>query len=100
MVQDAHAAVPRRKSRLQRKNTLIAYSFLAPNFLGFLIITMAPILFTVVLSCLTWNGGVLENMSWAGFGNFQEIFAKFDFKRSDLAITLKNTVLYALATVP
>ena len=100
MAQNVPAAPRPRKSRLRRRNTLIAYSFLAPNFLGFLIITMAPILFTVALSCMTWNGGVLENMRWAGLDNFKEIFAKFDFKKSDLAITLKNTVLYALYTVP
>ncbi len=100
MAQNVQAPLRRKKSKLQRRNTLIAYSFLAPNFLGFLLITMAPILFSVVLSFLTWNGGVLENMSWAGVDNFQTIFAKFDFKRSDLGITLKNTVLYTLATVP
>jgi multiple sugar transport system permease protein len=100
MAQDAPASLHRKKSKLQRKNTLIAYSFLAPNFLGFLIITMVPILFSVVLSFLTWNGGVLENMQWAGLSNFQEIFEKFNFRRSDLAITLKNTVFYTLATVP
>ncbi len=61
---------------------------------------MVPILFTVVLSCIKWNGGVLENMSWAGLDNFRIIFDKFSFTRSDLGITLKNTVLYTLATVP
>lgn len=100
MVQDAHGNARKSRSKLQRKNTLIAYSFLAPNFIGFLLITMLPVLFSIVLSFLTWNGGVLENMQWAGLSNFQEIFAKFNFKRSDLAITLKNTVFYTLATVP
>ena len=100
MAQQAHAGSRKKASKLQRKTTLIAYSFLAPNFLGFLIITMLPVIFTVVLSCLTWNGGVLENMRWAGLGNFQEIFKKFNFTRSDLGITLKNTVFYTLATVP
>ncbi|HPF87757.1 MAG TPA: sugar ABC transporter permease [Candidatus Limiplasma sp.] len=100
MAQNSQAAPRRRMSKLQRKNTLIAYSFLAPNFIGFIIITMAPILFSIVLSFINWNGGVLENMSWAGLDNFREIFTNFNFKRSDLGITLKNTVLYALATVP
>ena len=101
MAQDVHAPVRKpRRSKLQRKNTLIAYSFLAPNFIGFLLITMVPILFSVALSFLTWNGGVLENMQWAGLSNFQEIFKNFNFRRSDLAITLKNTVFYTLATVP
>ncbi len=100
MAQDTPKLAPRKRSKLQRKNTLIAYSFLAPNFLGFLIITMLPILFTVVLSLLNWNGGVLENMQWVGLDNFAEIFKRFSFQRSDLGITLKNTVFYTLATVP
>jgi multiple sugar transport system permease protein len=100
MVQGAQAPPRRKSNRLRRKNTLIAYSFLAPNFLGFLLITMLPILFSVALSFINWNGGVLKNMSWAGLDNFRTIFAKFDFKRSDLGITLKNTVFYTLATVP
>jgi len=97
MAQNAHA-VAHRKQR--RKNTLIAYSFLLPNFLGFLLITMVPILFTVVLSCLNWNGGVLEKIRWAGLDNFRAIFSNFSFAKSDLGITLRNTVVYALATVP
>ena len=100
MAQNAPASLHKKKSKLQRRNTWIAYSFLAPNFLGFLLITMVPILFSVVLSFLNWNGGVLDNISWAGLDNFQTIFAKFNFKRSDLGITLKNTVFYTLATVP
>jgi len=100
MAQNATASLHKKKSKLQRRNTWIAYSFLAPNFLGFLLITMVPILFSVVLSFLNWNGGVLDNISWAGLDNFQTIFAKFNFKRSDLGITLKNTVFYTLATVP
>ena len=56
MAQDTRILPAKKRSKLQRKNTLIAYSFLAPNFLGFLIITMLPILFTVGLSFLTWNG--------------------------------------------
>lgn len=100
MAQDTRRLAPRKPGKLQRKNTLIAYSFLAPNFLGFLIITMLPIVFTIALSFLNWNGGVLENMKWAGFDNFALIFKNFSFTRSDLGITLKNTVFYTLATVP
>ena len=33
----------RRMGKLERKNTLVAYSFLAPNFLGFAIFTLVPV---------------------------------------------------------
>ena len=100
MALKARMAPRKPASRLQRKNTLIALSFLAPNFIGFALITMLPILSSIALSFLTWNGGVLENIRWAGLDNFREIFKNFNFTRSDLGITLKNTVFYTLATVP
>ena len=93
-------AMIKKKGSLQRRNTLIAYSFLAPNFLGFLIFTMLPVLFSIVLSFLNWNGGTIDRISWAGLDNFKLIFKDFNFTRSDMGITLKNTVLFTLATVP
>ena len=39
-----------RMSRTERKNTWIAYSFLAPNFLGFAIFTLVPVICAVALS--------------------------------------------------
>ncbi len=91
--------VERRKmSRLEKRNTLIAYSFLAPNFIGFIIFTMIPVLFSIVLSFLNWSGG--KNITWAGLSNFQFIFKDFSITKSNLGIALKNTVVYTLATVP
>lgn len=37
-------------SRLEKKNTLIAYSFLAPNFLGFAIFTLVPVVCAILLA--------------------------------------------------
>jgi multiple sugar transport system permease protein len=100
MAETSETKNKKRRLSLQRKNTLIAYSFLAPNFLGFIIITMLPVLFSIILAFLNWNGGTIDKISWAGLANFQTIFRNFSFTSSDLGITLKNTVLYTLATVP
>jgi multiple sugar transport system permease protein len=89
-----------RLSRQERKNVLIAYSFLAPNFLGFLVFTLVPVLFSVVLAFMNWNGGPIEKITWAGFGNFAAIFKNFSFEKSDLGIALRNTVIYTAVTVP
>lgn len=88
------------KSKLMKKNTLIAYSFLAPNFIGFALFTLVPVIFSVILSFMNWNGGPIENITWAGLSNYATIFKKFSFTKSDLGITLKNTVTFTLATVP
>jgi multiple sugar transport system permease protein len=87
-------------SKLEKRNTLIAYSFLAPNLIGFALITMVPVIFSIMLGFLKWNGGALNTITWAGLDNFRELFKRFDFTRNDLGVTLKNTVFYALFTVP
>jgi len=112
----AQAAVTkkRRMSKLERKNTLIAYTFLAPNFLGFAIFTLLPVLFSILLSFIDWNGGALETMKWVGLENYADIFKiekvlekgledgnwAYFFERVDLGISLKNTVFYTVVTVP
>ncbi|NLO85093.1 MAG: sugar ABC transporter permease [Clostridiales bacterium] len=85
-------------TKLEKKNTLTAYSFLAPNFLGFIIFTMIPVIFSIVLAFLDWSGG--STFTWVGLDNFRFIFKDFSFTKSNLGIALKNTVFYTLATVP
>lgn len=87
-------------SRLERRNTLVAYSFLAPNFLGFLIFTLVPVVFAILLSFMTWNGGAVNTITFTGLDNFRAIFKGFSFTNSDLGITLRNTFVYTLSTVP
>ncbi len=102
MTKDAAPALvkKRRYSKREKKNMLIAYSFLAPNFLGFLIFTLTPVVFSIALAFMNWNGGPLSRITFAGFDNFAAIFKNFSFTKSDLGITLRNTVLYTAVTVP
>ena len=113
MAQTAAAKTRRRMSRLERKNTLIAYSFLAPNFLGFAIFTLVPVIFSVLLSFVEWNGGAISNMKWVGLQNYASIFKAekvaekfmqgdffYFFECVDLGISLKNTIFYTVVTVP
>ena len=110
-------AKKRKMGKLERKNTLVAYSFLAPNFLGFAIFTLVPVILSVLMSFTEWKGGALTTMRWVGAANYEAIFktskvasemAKsgffgglgYFFNKVDLGISLKNTVLYTLITVP
>ena len=106
---EAAGGTRRKMGRLGRKNTLIAYSFLAPNFLGFAVFTMLPVLFAIALSFCEWNGGDISKLQWTGLGNYANIFEtakvadkgiSYFFNRADLGISLKNTVFYTLVTVP
>lgn len=72
----AEVAAKQRKhkmSRLEKKNTLIAYSFLAPNFLGFAIFTLVPVVCAILLAFVEWNGGDISNAHFVGLQNFAEI---------------------------
>ena len=98
-----------RMGRLERKNTLIAYSFLAPNFIGFAVFTLVPVICAIALSLFEWNGGDISRMKFVGLDNYATIFAAkkvaekglgYFFNRADLGIALKNTVYYTVVTVP
>ena len=95
--------------RSRRRKTLVAYSFLAPNFLGFAIFTLVPVLIAVALSFFEWNGGDISRIRFVGFDNYANIFnaskvsekgIEYFFNRVDLGIALKNTVFYTVVTVP
>ena len=95
--------------KLERKNTLVAYSFLAPNFIGFAVFTLVPVLCAIALSLFEWNGGDISKLKFVGLDNYATIFATkkvaekgigYFFNRADLGIALKNTVFYTVVTVP
>ncbi|MBQ8616063.1 MAG: sugar ABC transporter permease [Clostridia bacterium] len=88
----------RKMSALEKKNTLIAYSFLAPNFIGFVVFTLIPVIFSFALAFMDWGGGA--NITFVGLNNFRYIFKDFSFSKSNLGIALKNTVFYTAMTVP
>lgn len=83
--------MPSKKALVQKQ--LVAYSFILPNFIGFAIFTLVPIIFAVILAFLEWDGS--NPMHWVGFANFMDLLDDFQFKEA-----LKNTIVYAAGTVP
>jgi len=77
----------------QTKRSLVAYSFLAPNFIGFAIFTLIPVIFAFVLAFLKWDGNSV--MQFVGLQNFSQMFGNSRFWAS-----FKNTIVYCVATVP
>lgn len=77
----------------QTKRDMVAYSFIAPNFIGFAVFTLGPVIFAFVLAFLEWDGN--NPMQFAGLNNFAQMIGNTRFQAS-----LKNTVLYCVATVP
>lgn len=76
------------------RNNLVAYSFIAPNFIGFAVFTLGPIIFAFLLAFLKWNG-TKAPMVFVGFNNFARLFSDSSFK-----IAFWNTIVYSLGTVP
>lgn len=77
----------------QTKRDMVAYSFIAPNFIGFCVFTLVPMIFAFVLAFAEWDGN--NAMKFVAFHNFIEAFHNDRFLAA-----LKNTVIYCVATVP
>jgi len=75
------------------KDNLVAYSFILPNFLGFAVFTLGPILFAVYLAFTKWNGS--GDITFIGLKNFIDLWSDSRFLTS-----LKNTIVYSVAVVP
>ena len=79
--------------KLKRKNTLIAWSFIAPNFIGFLIFTLVPVVFSLILAFMKWDS--FSTPEFVGLQNFTRMLSDDTFW-----ISLKNTFLYTISVVP
>ena len=71
----------------ETKRDLVAYSFIAPNFIGFCVFTLIPIVFAFALSFMNWDGS--NPIEWAGFSNFTKLADDTFFLAA-----LKNTIIY------
>lgn len=79
--------------RLKRKNTLIAWSFIAPNFIGFFLFTLIPVVFSLILAFMSWDS--FSSPEFVGLKNFTKMLGDDTFW-----ISLKNTFLYTIGVVP
>lgn len=81
------------QAKRRRKRTLVAYSFILPNFIGFAFFTLVPIIFAFILAFSEWDGS--NPIRFVGFENFVNMFSNRRFTSS-----LYNTIIYCVATVP
>ena len=86
-------AAPMPSKAITRRNRRMAYLFLLPNFLGFLVFTFIPVIFAFVLSFTNWDGS--DRMDFVGVDNFVKMF-----QDSNFTISFLNTVIYTVGTVP
>ena len=88
------AKPPRRALKKSVRDTLTAYTFIAPNFIGFCVFTLVPMVFAIVLAFCSWDGR--HAIEFVGLSNFIKLFQTDKIFQAALV----NTILYVLGTVP
>src|SRR5699024_3123935 len=76
-----------------RQNILTALSFITPNFIGFFLFTVVPVVFSLVLAFMRWDS--FGTPEFVGLKNFSKMMSDDTFW-----ISLKNTVIYTVGVVP
>ncbi|MEJ3655066.1 sugar ABC transporter permease [Actinomycetes bacterium KLBMP 9759] len=87
----APTARPRRRTL---RPILTGWSFILPNFLGFALLTLVPMVFGLALSFMDWSPWT-DEPEWVGLENFERMF-----RNSTFWIALGNTVYYAIGHIP
>ena len=81
------------KSKTIRRNRIIAYTFLLPNIIGFLVFILIPVIASFLMSFTSWNGfGVVE---FIGLDNYKQLLKDDNFK-----ISFFNSILFMVISVP
>ncbi|MDU2242472.1 MAG: hypothetical protein E7E23_18035 [Paenibacillus sp.] len=75
------------------KDHLVAYSFIAPNFIGFAVFTLVPMIYAFVLAFVKWDGA--NPMEYAGLRNFARLLQDSTFHKA-----FWNTIIYTVGVVP
>ena len=80
-----------RLGRMAKQEERAAYLFLLPWLIGLLVFWIGPILASVVLSLTDWY--IISSPTWAGLGNYQEMFFDDNQFWQSIRVTLKYTVM-------
>lgn len=80
----------------QIKRDLTGYAFILPNLSGFLVFTLFPVVFSLIISFTNWDYTKgFGNWDFIGLSNFIEMWSDEWFRAS-----LLNTIIFAAAVVP
>ncbi|MFZ2625232.1 MAG: sugar ABC transporter permease [Propionibacterium sp.] len=82
-----------RHKALRRRNTLLGWIFILPNFVGFALLTLIPVLTLFYYSFTDWN--VFTGAEWSGLDNFKQLAKDETFRTS-----VVNTFYYAVLHIP
>ncbi|GAA4935125.1 carbohydrate ABC transporter permease [Actinoplanes utahensis] len=80
-------------ARARWRTTAVGLSFLLPNFLGFLILTLVPVVLLFYYGFTEWD--VFGGATWSGLDNFRRMWGDASFWTA-----LGNTGYYAVFHIP
>lgn len=83
----------KRPANLKRRNTLIGWSFILPNFLGFGLITLIPVLILFYMAFTEWSA--FGSPEFIGLANFERLVGDSSFHKA-----LTNTFYYSIVHIP
>ncbi|UNK72251.1 sugar ABC transporter permease [Microbacterium sp. H1-D42] len=90
---DTRERSARRRGSLSRRNALIGWTFVLPNFLGFALMTLIPVLVLFYLGFSSWNA--FGTPEFVGLANFEKLLRDTTFHTA-----LFNTGYYAAFHIP
>ncbi len=85
----------RRPRTRQSRENLNGYLFAAPWLIGFFALTLGPMLASLFLGFLHWDGISMDTIAWVGLDNYERALAD-----PDLGLALWNTAYYSFVSVP
>lgn len=83
----------RQRPSARRRRTLVAWSFILPNFLGFAVLTLVPVITAFYMSFT--NRNLFGRSNWVGLKNYERLFNDDSFWTSFV-----NTIYFAGLHVP
>jgi multiple sugar transport system permease protein len=83
----------RRRARTVWRNTAVGWSFILPNFVGFAVLTLVPVLALFYYAFTDWN--IFGGSEWAGVDNFTRMMDDASFWTA-----LRNTLYYTVFHIP
>ena len=81
---------------------MAGWLFVAPVVIVFLVFLVFPILMSLWVSLLDWNGQTnpLTEFDFVGLDNYRRLLTRDTLLREDFAISVRNTLYYVLVFVP